>query len=109
MKHLKTYELFSFSTKSLDSNVKNIIEDRLQELDDMDYKIIVGYYSPCAFSVEIIKHSRNGKWFNLNEVLDNLFAMSSELVSNGFMICSVGLNGCRPEYEYPMSSPNSLY
>ena len=101
MKHLKLFESFKSSScwrgaegSAWYEDVKDIVKDRLQELDDMGCHIAINYSLLYSISVKIDKPSNshyrdnrtpfnseaeNLKDISLDEIYDNLSAMISEL------------------------------
>jgi hypothetical protein len=99
MNYLKTFESFDFDLHKgkLGYRFGEIIEDRLQELNDMGYSITAKEYSGYPFCNLIIRIS---KWKNrcsipqyldMDIIVDNLVAMSDDLSVDGLRLvdCTV--------------------
>jgi hypothetical protein len=92
MKHLKKFENFSFNFDYLPGNLqyRQIIIDRLQELDDRGFHIIGSVYNSDHLQVDIMKIEGKQRYgigkcveFNTNDVKDDLISLISELKEQG--------------------------
>jgi hypothetical protein len=100
MKYLKTFEIFRFginpSSTPITSNYKEIIEVRLQELDDMGYSIMVTQSSSRSYGGYLylrITITNYNKLLQVNMIIDNLIAMSSELEVEGLNLTDCTVDG----------------